>query len=298
MYDGDEVYHAQLVYLLGHGYKPFVSFYQIYSPIYHVLLLPVFTAVGYSFRALAWTRVLMVILFLVRLAVAYIVVRKIFDVRVGILFIFFLLLNPFSVFSEMQIRPDNLMILVYTMGILLLIFAHKKAVPWIFMVSGAIVSLAFLINAKIFPSVTLLLFVYGYWCWTRKNWREFRYLLYGYVLSFVIFASYFLVTNSFVEMVKQMIIEPHMFLKTTVYPTRVGFFYLPDNIYIYGVAGEPLTWMYVWILPLLAFGGLYHMFATTLQNKAQDSLTVIRIFLGLSLPVQWLLLFSLNTAFI
>ncbi|GEM_PF-723760 len=297
-YDGDEVYHAQFVYLLGHGYKPFTSFYLMYSPVYHAFLLPVFVAMGYSFQTLSFVRLLMVILFVIRLVISYTIARKIFSTRVGLLFVFLLLLNPFAVFSEMQIRPDNLMMLVYSLGVLLLIYAHQKAKSWLFVASGILVSFAFLINVKIFPSIGILFLVYGYWSFSRRSFRELLLFLFGFAISFTVFSTYFLAAHSFVQMVTQMIIDPQTVLGSVAYPTHVGFFYLPDNVYIYGLSGKPLTWVYVWVLPLLAFSGLFHLISSTAQNKTNDKLSSLRIFLALSLVAQWLLLFMIQTVFI
>lgn len=287
MYDGDEVYHAQLTYLYANGYRPFTSVYVVYSPLYNALLIPVFRATGFTFEALRVTRIIMVILFIVRLLLSYILAKKLFGKITAILFIILLLLDPFTVFSSMQIRPDNLMIVVFTLGLVVLVLARSK---WWTIAAGVLVALAFLINVKIFPSLMLLILIYIYNSLATKKWRQLRLLTVGCCISFTLFSLYFILTNSFGPMVQQMIIEPQKFLATTVYPTRLGFFFAPDNIYIYGLPGKPLTWIYAWVLPFIGFGGAL--------LQAKEKFSPIRIYLTLTLVAQWLLLFTLQTAFI
>ena len=43
-YWGDEVMHVHMVYLLSSGYTIFKDFFSIHAPIFHYLLLPLFSA--------------------------------------------------------------------------------------------------------------------------------------------------------------------------------------------------------------------------------------------------------------
>jgi len=118
-YYGDELVHANTVYLLSRGYRPFTDFFTIYSPLFHYFLLPFFTFFGCTLETIQLSKFVMIFLFALRLLIGYLFVSKVFSKLTGFLFVLILLLDPFTVFSGMQIRPDNLLMLVFFTGFLL-----------------------------------------------------------------------------------------------------------------------------------------------------------------------------------
>ena len=82
------------------------------------------------------------------------------------------------------------------------------------------------------------------------------------------------------------------------------FFHQPNNSFIYVLMGKPLTWAYVWVLPLLASAGAYLTLSNVVNNKRAKSENIdkkkqlIQIILIASLVVQYLFLLNLNMAFI
>jgi hypothetical protein len=82
-----------------------------------------------------------------------------------------------------------------------------------------------------------------------------------------------------------------------------GFFHLPNNGFIYGLMGKPLTWIYVWILPWLASAGAYLTISNFVNNKRAKSGSfdkkkqLIQMILVGSLVVQYLFLLNLTISF-
>ena len=131
-FNSDELFNANVTYLLLKGLRPYVDFYLIYAPILHWLLAPVFLLFGFTFKAVSMARIVMIVFFLIRLFLMFLLVTKVFGKRTGLLFILFYLLNPFVVFAEMQIRPENMMLVFFTLALLIFTYAFEHKSPLLF----------------------------------------------------------------------------------------------------------------------------------------------------------------------
>src|SRR5512137_608327 len=77
MLDNDEVSHAQIVYLIMHGLKPYVDFFSVYPTIFHWFLIPVFSFSGFTLDAFNMARIVMIMLFLVRIIVIALITARV-----------------------------------------------------------------------------------------------------------------------------------------------------------------------------------------------------------------------------
>jgi hypothetical protein len=302
-YDSDEFFHVQRVYLIASGFKPHTSFFFVFSSIFHRILAPLFVFFGFSFATLGKARIFMILLFAVRLLLSALLINKVFNRRAALLFIPLFLFDPFTIFSSMQIRPDNLMMTIYTLGLLIFVIGFLKSSKSLLFLSGAVFGLSFLILIKITPQLMTFLIIYGAYCILNRELKNFTLLLDGFVLTLFLFGIYHLLNGSFFSMFNQVFFFPFT-LSTLINKTYYGFFHQPNNAFIYGLMDKPLTWTYVWILPLLASAGAYLTLSNVVNNERTKSKNInkkkqlIQTIFIVSLIVQYLFLLNLNTAFI
>ena len=293
-YDIDEFYHVQRVYLMASGFKPYVSFYFIFTGIFHKILVPLFLFFGFSFATLGKARIFMVLLFAVRVFLSALLINKVFSRRTALLFVPLFLFDPFTVFSSMQIRPDNLMMTVYTLGLLIFVIGFFKSSKSLLFLTGAVLGLSFLILIKITPQLMVFFVIYGIYCILNREIKNFIFLLNGFALTLICFFIYHLSNGSFLSMFRQVFVSSFTLSNLITNQVHYGFFQQPNNGFIYGLMGKPLTWVYAWILPLLASAGAYLFLSKKIDQKKQ----FIQKILIVSLVVQYLFLLNLNTAFI
>ncbi len=297
-YDYDELAQVQMVYFVAQGLKPFVDYYSIYSPIFQWFLLPFFHVLGFTFETIALGRLLMVVLFALRILVSTVVIRRLFGKLESLLFVLLLLLDPFTVFSAMQIRQDNLMMTIYSIGILVFLTGVAKKSRGLQFCAGFIITLALLTIVKILPSYLIFIGIYGMYTFFNKKFKDLGFFLLGGVATITLFISFFALSNSLSAMVQQMILDPWTHMAAADYPTPVGFLYQPNNSFIYGVGGTPLTWVYVWVLPMIGFAGVYYVIHRILAQGKVDQFDSLKIILAVSLIAQWFLLFKLQSVLI
>ncbi|MFA6016875.1 MAG: hypothetical protein WC744_02205 [Patescibacteria group bacterium] len=292
-YDSDEFYHVQRAYLIALGLKPYTSFFFFFSSIFHRALIPVLLLFGFSFATLGKIRIFMVLLFAVRVTLTVLFINKVFNRRTALLFIPLFLFDPFTVFSSMQIRPDNLMMIFYILGFLIFVIGFFKSSKPLLFLSGTVFGLSFLTLIKITPQLATLFVIYGIYCVLNREFKNFILLLDGFVLSVFLFCLYHLFNGSFFSMIEQVFIFSFSLPSLMTNQVPYGFFHQPNNGFIYGLMGKPLTWAYVWVLPLLASAGAY-LKLKNINNKKQ----LVQVILVVGLVVQYLFLLNLSMVFI
>ena len=300
-YYGDELVHVNTVYLIAHGYRPFKDFFTIYSPLFHYLLLPFFTIYGFTPETIQASRFLMIGLFALQLLIGYAFMSKLFTKLTGLIFVLLMLLDPFTVFAGMQVRPDNLLMLVFFAGVLTLVYAishrgifmgHHSA---LWFVSGCLMGLAVVISFKSIVMVgvlSLALFVYFL---RKQTWRKYFTYVVGGVVAGILFCFLWIVQGSFRLMIEQLIVYPKAMSDGIWFPTRLGFFYQPNNTFVYGLAGKPVTWYIAVLLPIFALAGiLYSLMA--FRKQVQKSFWIITFICMLIL--QYAFLYTIKCLFI
>lgn len=294
-FNPDELFNANTIYLMLKGYKPYIDFYTVYSPLLHWLLTPLFLIYGITFEAVYASRILMIFLYLVRLLLLFLLVKKVFNYRAALIVVLFFMLDPFMVFSAMQIRPDNLMLVFYTL--FLLLFSHtlgsKSAARWF--LSGLLLGITLLINIKITPSVGVFGLVFLYIIIKRRLYPQFLLFVNGFCLIFLAFFSYFLVQGYAAEMFLHVFLDPFRLNNSIPYPTWLGYFYF-SNPTIFGIDGKPLNWIFAWALPVMAFAGGYRSLFDS--EKESENTHHLKIILFLSLVIQWLSMLFIHSVFI
>lgn len=291
LYDIDELGHSQYVYLFINKVKPYLTFDLTVTPLYHWTLIPVFKLFGFSFATIHKARILMIILFLLRILITFLLVRATFGLKVAIIFSGIFLLDPFTTFSSIQIRPDNLMIIVFTIGLLILHSALKSQKNYLYLISGTLFSLSTLILLKMAPSVTVIFFLIAVYCIIKKRFAILFYFSTGLAIPVILFLLYALSQNYLSDMIQQIIFDRALYNKTLLNKGSVWFYYRPNNFYLYGFQGKPLSWFFTIILPFTSIlGSILLTYKITKSKKINpDSLfKIILVFLFFS-QILWLL---------
>lgn len=296
-FDNDELYHVQQVYLsLSQGLKPYTGFYSVYSPFLMWLLTPIFALAGFSLQTITYARVCMVVLFAIRTGLAYLFVKKLFNRFTALFFVLFTLLDPFTVFVAMQIRPENVMMVVYQILLLALLTAFTTKSKRNFFITGVLAGLTLLVSLKIIPSLLVLGVVTTYFLTKKKHYDSLIFFINGFVLSFFVFFLYYFVSGGLFEMFQQLFIDPFLLNNAIKYPTTLNYFYFANPV-IYGFEGKPAAWFFAVLLPATAFAGAYGSISELFDKKI-NGLHEVKIVLFLSFVVQWVSMMFIHSVWI
>lgn len=298
LFNPDEIFNANTVYLISKGFRPYVDFYTVYSPILHWFITPVFLLFGFTFKAISVSRIVMVGLFIIRLILLFLLVKRIFGQRVALIFVPLFLFDPFMVFAAMQIRPENLMMVFYILFLLVFSYAFESKSAVKFFLSGILLAFTFLINIKIIPSLLAFVLVFIYFALQKRMFSQLLMFVDGFCLTVMAFFLYFLIKGYLPEMFLHVFLDPVRLNGGIPNPTWLGYFYF-SNPTIYGIEGRPINWMYAWALPVFAFAAGYKsLFYSFVGNGRDRSLPVMKIILFVSLVFQWLSMLFINSVFI
>lgn len=237
----------------------------------------------------------MILLYIIRLWIGWLFASKLFSKPVAWLFVFLMLLDPFATFAAMQIRPDNLMMPVFSLGLLLVLWAieKKKNVLWFF--SGFVVVLSVLVSMKIATSAAVLLGFLTLSFFFQKKFLSFFWMCIGCGSAVVLFCLFFILQGSFVQMIAQLLVDAKAMSDALWFPTHLGFFYLPNNAYIFGLAGAPVTWYIALTLPVAGIGGvIYSIIRWHRLRRIRQWI----VSLSLMLLLQYAFLFTVKSMFI
>ncbi len=297
-FDNDEYLHAHVVYLLDHGKYMFRDIFSVYTPIYHWFLLPFYKFYGYSLETIQFSRYVMILLFVLRLAAGFLITRKLFGKRTAMLFLPLHLLDPFAVFTNMQLRPDNLMLTAYCLGLASLVKAvEKKNKKW-WVLAAVGLSLSVLTNIKIVPVAGITAFMSLVYLWSQKQKHILIWFIVGGLVPIALFCCYFLSIGTFGAMLQQIVVDARLTNDTRMFPVPPGFFYHPNNILVFGAPERPLNWIYAWVLPLAAFSGAYQLIMSWLKDKKYTAQSFPQLVLVGGLVAAWSSLLAVKSLFI
>lgn len=293
-FDNDEIAHVQVVYLINSGQQPFRSFFTVYSPAFHALLVPLLNVFGETFTFVYSARILMIILFLIRIALVSGIAVTVFSPLTAFLFIVLFLLDPITVFAGMQIRPDNVMLVLFTAGVLALARWKKTKKPFLLPLSGFLLGLALVLSLKAILGIGVIVLgslVYSFYRRKYFTLQQYIRFLLCIFIPVILFCLWYALQGLFFPMVQQLVIDAVATNAAILYPPPMGNFYWPNNVPVFGLPGRPITWIYVWLLPALALAGSH----AALINRKRTFVTVLLV--G-CLIAYWLSLFFIRAVFI
>jgi hypothetical protein len=299
MFDNDEISHAQVAYLIHRGYQPYRDFFSVYPLIFDRMLSSLFAFTGFSFDAIFSARILMILLFWVRIAGAAVLTYLLFGFVPAILFIPLSLLDPFTVFSGMQIRPDNLMLVFFILAAISFLLGIERRKRLLLSVSGVMLALSLLTLPKILPSAAAFVCIAVWYFMRHGKITLLAFWGSSFVLTVFAYILYFAFSGTLPAMLEQTIADARSTNNALLYPVKLGSFYYADNnIYLYGHPGKPLTWMYAWIIPITGFAGMFSVFSGYLKKKVRTHGDAVKMILLVSLVLQWVSLFFIHSVFL
>jgi len=297
VFDNDELAHIHTIYLIVKGYQPYTSFFSIYTPVLHWLLVPLFRINGFFLSTIADARFVMILLFLLRIGAASLLIKELFGKRIAFLFIPIFLMDPFTVFTAMQIRPDNLMMTFYTLGLLVATLGVKRKDKRLVFVAGLFLGTAVVTMIKIIPSLCIfgvLILIFH----RAKGIRDAvipLFVGFGTIVGFFLFS--FFASGTLVVMIRQVIFDGKLLNDSLLYPVTPGNFYWPVNVYLYGFSDRSLVWIYEWGILIVGFSGAFRIFFHSVSEPLSLR-SLLKLLIPITLGIHWLLLFSFRSVFL
>ena len=300
-FDPDEFAHAQVSYLLLHGYIPYRQFFMTYTPLFHLTMAPVFWLSGYTMYAMTMMRWCMAALFLLRILLAGWLALRIFGKRIAALFLLLFLLNPFTVYTSMQMRPDNLMMLLFTAGLVVLVSAFEKRRLHNFFWSGALLSTSALVLMKIAPSIAVIGIALCIWAMLRRRWQYLYVFVLGCILPVLIFFLSTTAAGTTNAMFRQVFRDSYAINQSVAFPIPLTHYYESGNpalFDLYGSGWVRLPYVEQTLLILGAIGILIALFAKATNVHHGRDFRILHLLLAGALIAQAASLIFVHSVFI
>lgn len=184
-YGVDEYYHLHYAWLLSQGKLPYIHFQTLYSPLFHLTLLPVFKILGDAFMVLTVSRIVISVFFLLGLIFTFGIGMIISSFDFALLAVIIAAGLPLGIEKAIEIRPDNFMTMLFLGGLFFLLKGLKRGGKKWYIFSGIFFSLGFVTLVKI--SFALLGLALGFLFFLSKKGmkkKQFKGLIYT-LLSFL-----------------------------------------------------------------------------------------------------------------
>lgn len=294
-FDNDELYHLQKVYLITKGYTPYKQFYSVYAPFLHWLLVPIYKIVSFGISTLEFGRLVMIMLFSLRVVITTYLASMIFGKRAIFFLLPLLLMEPFTIFSGMQIRPENLALVFFLIFLVLLFHGIKRSSNRLFFICGIFFSLCVLSSLKIAPAVSAVTLVFYTHLLRKRLWSAMIFFADGAAILSLIFFLILFIQGGATAGFQQLLLDPFLLNKSIRNPTPFYFFYIMESSLLYGRMGKPITWIIAMILPLIAFAGGYQVLKRAVAQKLESAESVISLGLFFAMSALFFALLLANS---
>ncbi len=177
-YDVDEIEAFHTAWKISVGERIYEDFFQHHHPLLYYLLLPVIKLGGESLPTLYAAEALAFAVFAATTVMAFLLARRIYDVKTALVSTILLLSFPFFIKKGTEIRPDVLQTLLGLASFYLLtIHMMEREKRKHFVASAFLLSLSFLALQKAIFFVFLIGAVQLYWLWKGEMTKK-DFLLY------------------------------------------------------------------------------------------------------------------------
>jgi 4-amino-4-deoxy-L-arabinose transferase-like glycosyltransferase len=296
--DNDELAHTHMAYLIAHGTLSYRDFFaSVYTPLFHWFLIPFLSFFGYQVSTIPIIRIFMIGMYLVRLGLIYALVKQVFNQKAALVALVLCIWDPFMVFNGMSIRPDNLMLTFFLVSAVLLTHAYKKAGAQLALLSGGAAAFSVLLLPKIAPSVIALTLALCF-VWHPARKKILPAFVTGGIVIGIGFFLYLVQAGIVYEFWQQAIIKSVLLYEGHVNPVPFGFFYQPNNTFVYGLGGRPIVWVFACMLPLLGAAGWYHVARGQFEGLEKKQISGVAVGLLLACFLQGLSLLAVPSVFI
>jgi len=158
--------------------------------------------------------------------------------------------------------------------------------------------LSLVVFMKVVPALAVIALVLLYEEIRAKQYKTVINMAIASLIPVVLFALYGLIVGALPEMFRQLIVEAQASYSVWEYPVSFGFYNQPNNGFIYGTMGTPITCIYVWILPILGGAGLYHVAQDIIMKKGKSSITPLKTITILLCVTQLIVLFKVPSVYL
>jgi len=300
-FDPDELTHLHWAWLMFKGERPYKDFFYVMVPFFNFLFYPLFLVFGESISVLIFARVVIFVIYLLTAGAVFLLGREIFGKKAGLLAVIIFLSMPMGFAKQMEIRPDNLSVVFFVLGVWAFFKGFCKAefksckaeFKWFFW-SGLFLGANAVVMPKGALSIIALLLAAVFWVGLFKR-REFlkifgRIFL-GMTIPVLILLIYLLVGGILIEGLRSIIIFGPLHLEG-IWPTSFWWYLKPNDIYYTGYKNFP--WYFNLFLLSLALVAVLVWVGRALRAKKLEkeamgalSLFLMAIFLILTLsPLQ------------
>jgi 4-amino-4-deoxy-L-arabinose transferase-like glycosyltransferase len=240
----------------------------------------------------------MIILFFARVILLFFLYRYAFSPLLAGLATVFLLFETFSTYTGMQIRPDSLMLLFFTIGLFFHTASKKELRLRYAILSGIFYAASVAVLPKIVFVVLCAGLVFLVMSIHNKQWKLIRGFFAGAAITTIATILFFVLQGSFTQVIQQIVFDAPKLFKNFQFGVFWGFFYRPDNPALFGATGKPLSFVFSWLLLFLSGAGFFAMienFAKKTFSSWQKELLAV-MFLGFISQFIWHL--SLQSLFL
>jgi hypothetical protein len=313
MFDADELMNMHMAYLISTGWHTFSQYFSVYSPVFHWFLTPIFSLMGYGYGALILSRYVMILLFFIRVILSTYLVYKIFGKLTAAVFLIFFLADPFTQFTAMQVRPDNLMMVFLTAALcgtaILSTWGSRKVAIF----TGLFTGLSAITMIKTIPQLAVILALVTFISVRKSRSVYLKQFLIGSMIAPLLFLLIHLFNGTTSQMFQQLFIDAPLTNLTRNFPPRPWSLYLPENAFLFGFIGRPVSWLFALVLPMTGLAGFFrYLMDEENRKKADDKyylalglvvimlvgfITIVNVkavFIQYYLPVTWL--YAVGTA--
>ncbi|HEY2092233.1 MAG TPA: glycosyltransferase family 39 protein [Thermoanaerobaculia bacterium] len=112
-FDSDEPQHMHIAWAWSHGYVQYRDVFDNHMPLFHLVTSPLFAIGGDDPRLLFAARMLMVPLFVLSIALVWLIARKLFDVRTAFWAAGLAAITPPFFLGSLEYRTDDLWIVCW-----------------------------------------------------------------------------------------------------------------------------------------------------------------------------------------
>ena len=264
-FDPDELAHLHWAWLQFRGEKPYVDFFYVLSPLFNFLFYPLFLVFGESISVLIFARVISFLIYLLTALAIFLLGRELFGKRTGVLSVVFFVTLPIGLAKQIEIRPDNLSVAFFVLGLWAFFRGFCKAefksckaeFKWffwsgLFLGAGAAVIQKGAVSA--FAAVLLMVLLVVF---LRRHdlVKIFRRVFWGMTIPVLVLLIYLLFKGVLIQGLEAIVVLA-LLTNLGIPFAPLHWFFLPIDIYYGGYRNFP----YVFNRILFVFAGLAVLF--------------------------------------
>jgi hypothetical protein len=274
-FDIDELFQINAVYHMRQGAFPYRDFLFPYTPIMQWILLP-FTQTTSMMQTLETARLVAFVLYCARLIVTGIISVSLLGVPFGFLAVVGLLIDPFTVFSGLQFRPDTLAAVLESCAVLSFLWYRRKQATPAALVFGFFVGTMVVASLKSVPVAVGLGIGYVFFT-KRQSFRSSLPMLIAALSPLCIFAGIMIHNGVLLQMLQAVVLDAKAINDSLLYPLQILNFYWPVNWYLYGYGFRSPLWYFEFLLPLTALSGIIVIFFGSIDTRVRHNILPLAV---------------------